>query len=118
MRCARLGSARNQAIFGTPTNFATALPISTLLTSCSDNPPVPASKSKVVNIQASDNMKFDATEIQASRGQRGKIVFKKRWDADGFPARGSLRPDQEWPQRSAQGAKILRFLNLFAAIKT
>ena len=55
---------------------ATALAISTLMTSCSDNPPVSAGEAKVVNIQAGDNMKFDVTEIQASRGQPMKIVLK------------------------------------------
>lgn len=55
---------------------ATALAISTLLTSCSEGPSAPAGEAKVVNIQASDNMKFDVTEIQVSRGQPVKIVLK------------------------------------------
>lgn len=58
---------------------ALALALVALLNSCSDKPgapSAPAGEAKTVEIHASDNMKFDLTEIEAKPGQAIKIVLK------------------------------------------
>lgn len=47
-----------------------------VFSSCSETPPAPAGEAKTVTITANDNMKFDVTEIQASRGQTIKVTLK------------------------------------------
>ncbi len=47
-----------------------------LLAACSDNPPAPAGEARVVEIHGNDNMKYDVTEIQATRGQPVKVTIK------------------------------------------
>lgn len=54
---------------------AAALAVAALLTSCSDNA-APVGEPKVVEIHASDNMKYDLTEIQAKPGQPVKVTLK------------------------------------------
>ncbi|MBE2204980.1 MAG: azurin [Chthoniobacterales bacterium] len=52
-----------------------ALAVAALFTSCSDNS-APVGEPKVVEIHASDNMKFDVTEIQVKPGQPVKVTLK------------------------------------------